>query len=94
MFEAKDPFGRRITLAPQQKIDSIPWSRIEKLLVAIAPFMTDKDPVLWANSCLITDESSISDFLNDDDIRMLCDRLNLPIEGEMYIWQVVERMPL
>lgn len=89
----KDKFGNRIEIAPQQKVESIGWSRIEKLLVAIAPFITERDPVWWAENCLITDASSIYDFLKDDDIKLLGDRLNLPIEGNMYIWQVVEMMP-
>jgi hypothetical protein len=88
----RDFSGAKFTLAPQTKVTSMS-DRVEKLLLAIAPLVTDSDPKDWARFCLVTDKSTIWDFISDnDDIEKLSVKLGIAINGSMFIWRVAQEM--
>jgi hypothetical protein len=89
----------KIVSAPQEYV--FQYSKeLHELLMFIGALMSDDDddPKDWAESCFVTDMSSLGDFFSlcDEDtpgnLQALSEELGFPVERSMYLHEIAARM--
>jgi len=89
----------KIISAPQEYITQYK-KELRELLLYIGALMTDADddPNDWADSCFVTDMSSLGDFfpIGEGDtlvnLQVLGEELGFPVERSMYLYEIAARM--
>jgi hypothetical protein len=92
---------KKFTFADTFKVDDYE-EEIHQLLVLVAGFMETEDKEDWANSCLVSDESQLRDFIvrfGDPDpeqtrqqLKELGEKLGFPVERRDYMVAIAARM--